>query len=319
MQEKKRFSENSTVGEVIRDPVFSPFGRLLFPVDLSIPERMTLKQVSRSDVLLWYTNLHAEKTVEILNELYKRASSGETIFYPIYSEQEQCENPDWRQTGLFYLRGSPGERFAIVSAGGGFYSVGAMHDSFPHALELSRRGCNAFVLIYRPKTAWQDLGRAICFVEDHAEQLEISPAGYSLWGGSAGARMAAVLGNRQHLEQLTGRSAISWKEGGSRAASESRTVLPQASAVIMQYTGFEDCSPDDAPTYACVGTEDRIAWWRGMEARLAQLESMGIPTEFHAYKGLQHGFGIGTGTVAEGWIDDAVAFWDARSESSAMH
>ena len=56
-----------------------------------------------------------------------------------------------------------------------------------------------------------------------------------------------------------------------------------------------------------------------MEARLAQLESMGIPTEFHAYKGLQHGFGIGTGTVAEGWIDDAVAFWDARSESSAMH
>ena len=193
MQEKKRFSENSTVGEVIRDPVFSPFGRLLFPVDLSIPERMTLKQVSRSDVLLWYTNLHAEKTVEILNELYKRASSGETIFYPIYSEQEQCENPDWRQTGLFYLRGSPGERFAIVSAGGGFYYVGAMHDSFPHALELSRRGCNAFVLIYRPKTAWQDLGRAICFVEDHAEQLEISPAGYSLWGGSAGARMAAVL------------------------------------------------------------------------------------------------------------------------------
>ena len=51
----------------------------------------------------------------------------------------------------------------------------------------------------------------------------------------------------------------------------------------------------DAATYACVGTSDGIA---------------GIPTEFHAYEGLPHGFGLGTGTVAEGWLTDAVRFWE---------
>ena len=47
-----------------------------------------------------------------------------------------------------------------------------------------------------------------------------------------------------------------------------------------------------------------------MKERLAAMSGMGIPTEFHSYVGLPHGFGLGTGTVAEGWIDDAVAFWE---------
>lgn len=46
-----------------------------------------------------------------------------------------------------------------------------------------------------------------------------------------------------------------------------------------------------------------------MQNRLQQLDAMGIPTEFHAYEGLGHGFGIGTGTVAEGWVNDAIGFW----------
>ena len=29
--------------------------------------------------------------------------------------------------------------------------------------------------------------------------------------------------------------------------------------------------------------------------------------------GLPHGFGLGTGTVAEGWIDQAIAFWEENA------
>jgi hypothetical protein len=32
--------------------------------------------------------------------------------------------------------------------------------------------------------------------------------------------------------------------------------------------------------------------------------------EYHKYKNLGHGFGAGTGTSAEGWITDAVRFWE---------
>ncbi|UQT40599.1 hypothetical protein M5E89_06910 [Acidaminococcus intestini] len=42
------------------------------------------------------------------------------------------------------------------------------------------------------------------------------------------------------------------------------------------------------------------------------LSNLGIPTEFHHYPGLGHGFGLGTGTASEGWFDKAVAFWEAQ-------
>lgn len=47
-----------------------------------------------------------------------------------------------------------------------------------------------------------------------------------------------------------------------------------------------------------------------MQRRVEALEAMGVPTEFHVYEGLGHGFGLGTGTVAEGWFDLAVSFWE---------
>ena len=70
--------------------------------------------------------------------------------------------------------------------------------------------------------------------------------------------------------------------------------------MIMQYTGHRKYSEADPPTYACVGTSDGIANWRTMQARLQAMSALGIPTEFHAYEELPHGFGLGAGTTAEG-------------------
>lgn len=287
-----KFTLDSTVGDVIKDSAFGDFGRLLFPVDRMVSEDATLSEISSEDVYVWYSDIQPEKTVEIVNHLKERADEGEQIYFPIYSEEEIRADASKEDTGLFYFGGNKGEPFAIMNAGGGFMYVGAMHDSFPHALEVSKMGYNAFALIYRPNEAYEDLARAIIYLYDHATELGIAPDGYSLWGGSAGARMAAVLGNKEYLQELTKRSDV-----------------PQAAAVIMQYTGYTDTSKADAPTYACVGTNDGIAPWNTMKNRLEKLESMGIPTEFHRYKGLGHGFGLGTDTVAEGWIDDAVKFW----------
>ena len=46
--------------------------------------------------------------------------------------------------------------------------------------------------------------------------------------------------------------------------------------------------------------------------QIQAMNALGVPTEFHAYEGLRHGFGLGTGTIAEGWIDNAVAFWEKQ-------
>lgn len=285
------YTTDTAIQEVINDPAFGEYGRLIFPVDSGYMSGSTLGDLR----LTWYNNIDPEKTVEIANYLKSHAEAGETVFYDIYTDEEKANDPDKADTGLFFFKGEPGAKFAVCSAGGGFAYVGAMHDSFPHALELSKLGYNAFALIYRPgaQTACEDLARAISFIFAHAEDLEVDTDCYSLWGGSAGARMAAYLGTY-------GPAAF----GGDD--------LPQPGTVVMQYTGHSEYSADDPPTYACVGTSDGIANWRTMQARLDAMSALGVDTEFHAYEGLSHGFGLGTGTVAEGWLNDAVAFWEKQ-------
>lgn len=285
------YSPESRITDVISDPFFGNYGRLLFPVENWYYSGDTLGQLQ----LTWYGRIDPAETVGIVNTLHDRAANGQTIFFDIYTEAEKSADPAKKDTGLFFFKGKPGARFAICNAGGGFAYVGAMQDSFPHALELSRRGYNAFALIYRPgaQTACEDLARAISFVFAHADQLQVDTSCYSLWGGSAGGRMAAWLGSY-------GPAAF----GGDD--------LPRPGTVVMQYTGHSEYTSQDPPTFACVGERDGIANWRIMQHRLAALEALGIPTEFHHYPGLSHGFGLGTGTAAEGWLDQAIAFWEAQ-------
>lgn len=295
------FTPLSHVEQVIADPAFAGFGRLLFPTNFGPPDPdMMLQNLGRW--LPFHNCIRADTTTQVLNELRDRALAGERVFYPIYTEAEQRGDPALRDTGLFFFRGRPGAPFAVANAGGGFYYVGAIHESLPHALALSRKGYNAFALIYRPNsacTACTDLARALSWIVRHAGELQLDPAGYSLWGGSAGARMAAWVGSY-------GASAF----GGDK--------LPGPAAVVMQYTGLSEYSRNDPPTYACVGTADGIAPWRVMKGRINGMAALGIPTEFHLYPGLPHGFGLGIGTRAEGWLGEAAAFWLRQREKAVQ-
>lgn len=285
------FDADTKITDVIRDPTFGDYGRLLFPVDFEIPDNLKLKDVR--EILPWYSKINTDKTVELVNTMKERAQSGEQIFYDIYSDAEKKADPEKKDTGLFFFRGDAGAKTAIVNAGGGFVYVAGIHDSFPQALELSKKGYNAFALIYRPgaQTACEDLARAIAFLQEHASELQIDMADYSLWGGSAGARMAAWLGAY-----------------GTSYFGEAD--YPAPAAVIMQYTGLSEVTGNEPPTYACVGTSDGIASYRTMENYIARIKKNGTNAQIEVFKGLSHGFGLGEGTVAEGWIDHALTFWE---------
>lgn len=288
-------NRSTKVQDIINNPVFGNYGRLIFPVDRTIRDDLTLEDVG--DILTWYNDVNPDKTVEIVNYLGEQAAAGNPVFYDIYTEEEKSEDPRKKDTGLFFFRGDSDGKVAICNAGGGFVYIGAMQDSFPHALELSKKGYNAFALIYRPgaDTACEDLARTIAFLHEHAEELQIDMTDYSLWGGSAGARMAAWLGSY-----------------GTEAFGEE--AYPHPAAVIMQYTGLSEVTENEPPTYNCVGTSDGIASYRTMEERISQIRSQGTDAEIEVFDGLPHGFGLGEGTIAEGWLDRAAAFWERQMQ-----
>ncbi|MDO4242452.1 MAG: alpha/beta hydrolase [Actinomyces sp.] len=307
---------DTLIADVIGNPLLEDYGRLLFPITFNPPRPgHTLADVP--DLLTWYHHVDDATTVDVVSDLLERRGRGETVFHHIYTEAERAGDPTLADTGLFVFparrptpasptRGAdrptpegavPGDRprVAVCSAGGGFAYVASIHDSMPHALWLSRHGYTAFALHYRSsaQTGCQDLARAISFIHAHAEELGVNPERYSLWGGSAGARLAAYLGSY----------------GPARFGGDD---VPGPGTVVMQYTGHSDLSGTEPPTYACVGTADGIASWRTMRARTDAIAAAGVPSELHVYDGLPHGFGLSIGTVAEGWIEDAAAFWQAQ-------
>ena len=62
-----------------------------------------------------------------------------------------------------------------------------------------------------------------------------------------------------------------------------------------------------------VGEQDGIAPPQIMERRVEALRKVGTTVEFHKYKNLGHGFGLGVGTSAEGWIFEAIRFWETST------
>jgi acetyl esterase/lipase len=223
-----------------------------------------------------------------------KVGEGKTIFYDFYTRQQKQADSSKKNTGLFFFKGKPGEPFAIVCPGGGYSYVGSVHEGFPYAIELSKKGYNTFVLQYRvggEQRACEDLAAAISYIFENAEMLEVSRSDYSVWGSSAGARMAANIGS-YGVDSFKG------------------SHLPKPSAVIMAYTGHSSFTKNDPPTFVTSSEDDSIASVYTAERRVNAMKSSWIDVEYRKYKNASHGFGLGIGTDAEGWIEYAIQFWE---------
>ena len=296
---RKHLDAGSSMGDLLGHPAFRGFARLVLPWDgRGYDEGMRLREIG--SLLPYHSHVDPVVAVAALNRMVDDANAGRTVFYDFHTEAQKQGQPARADTGLFFFRGRPGAPFAIVSPGGGFSYVGSVHEGFPYAAEISSRGYNAFVLKYRAghgeRVATEDLAAAISYVFRHAAALGVGTDGYSFWGSSAGARMAASIGSHG-------------------VASYGGDDVPKPSAVVMAYTAHLDHSPDEPPTFVVVGERDRIAPPSVMERRVAALRRAGTPVEYREYRDLGHGFGPGAGTSAEGWLGDAVRFWEASTKA----
>jgi acetyl esterase/lipase len=284
----------STIGDLLRHPAFAGFAHLILPWDgRAYDEQMPLTRIG--SLLPYHRHVDAGTVASALNRMIDEAARSRTVFYRFYSEGERQQESARGNTGLFFFRGRPGAPFAVVCPGGGFSYVGSVHEGFPHAAAISSKGYNAFVLKYRAghgeDIATRDLAAAVTYIHRNAAELGVSASGYSLWGSSAGARMAASIGSH----------GVASYGGGD---------VPRPSAVVMAYTGHSDRAAVEPPTFVAVGQADGIAPPAVMRRRVDALRKSGTPVEFHEYEGLGHGFGLGTRTSAEGWVFQAVGFWE---------
>jgi acetyl esterase/lipase len=282
------------LSSLLDHPAFANVAERLLPWDDRVPDRhMPLREIGA--LLPYHSRVDVEDVVGALNRLVADASAGEQVCFDFYTESEKRADPSKRHTALFFFRGKPDAPFAVIAPGGGFEYVGSVHEGFPYADRISKAGYNAFVLKYRAglgaDAATADLAAALSYVMRESKKLRVRRGDYSLWGSSAGARMAAAVGSH----------------GASRFGGAD---LPQPATVVMAYTGHSDVTAHEPPTFVVVGSWDRIAPPATMQRRVEALRRSGADVEFHVFQNLGHGFGPGVGTSAEGWIADATRFWE---------
>lgn len=290
--------------DVINHPAFKNFGFYLFPWNDKERYSKDLKMKDAPSLNLWHTNFNAKEEVDGLNRLIDDINKGYQVFYDIYSEEEKQLDPYKKYTGLFYLRGKKNAPYMIMLPGGGYYYVGTLHEGLPVGQEINKYGYNAFILKYRVNgggrypydfeyKAAKDLIRAVKFIEENYIELEVDKNNYSLWGGSAGARTVS--------DAVYGEAGIAKEE----------CVKPAVS--IIAYTFFCDNPPfskNDSPAFFIVGKNDNIVPWTEVKERVDNMKRAGCIVEAHIINNLKHGFGVGKGTKAEGWINQAVKFWE---------
>ena len=289
-----RLDTKSSLRELLGHRAFAGFAHLILPWDVrAYDEQMPLSQIG--SLLPYHTHVDPQTVVVGLNRMIDDSAGGQAVFYRFYSDEQRQQDPAKGNTGLFFFRGRPGAPFAVIAPGGGFSYVASVHEGFPYAVAINSQGYNAFVLRYRAgqggAVATQDMAAAISYILGNAASLGVSTAGYSVWGSSAGARMAASIGSH---------GLVSF--GGPNA--------PRPTAVVMAYTGHSDYASAEPPTFVVVGEDDGIAPPAVMKRRVEALRSFGTPVEYREFQRVGHGFGLGVGTSAEGWVLDAIRFWE---------
>jgi acetyl esterase/lipase len=281
---------DDAIDDLLEHPAFSGFARLILPWDHR-PYDPHMRLANIGSLLPYHSHVNPRVVVASLNRMIDDAGAGLRVFHDIYDTAEQQADPSRQNAGMFFFRGRPGAPFAVIAPGGGFAYVASVHEGFPYAVEISKRGFHAFVLRYRAghggAEATRDLAAGLSYILRNASALGLNTTGYSLWGSSAGARMAAAIGSG-------------------------------ASALVLLYTAHSDLASMEPPTFVAVGDADRIAPPATMERRVAALRRQGTEVAYRKYPGVGHGFGLGIGTSAEGWIADALDFWSRQIQSSAL-
>jgi len=218
--------------------------------------------------------------------------------------------------------------FAIICPGGGYNTVCSYVEGEPFARKLNTLGIHAFVLYYRVREKARfpgpqdDLARALREVLDRAEEWCLDTENYSIWGSSAGGHLVSSFGT-----EAVGYARYGLPRPGALVliypvvtmgplshGDTRRNMLGETptAAEVALLSAEAQVTENYPPTFLWAGDQDGTVHPDNSRNLAAALEKAGVPRELRIYPGIDHGVGLGEGTVCEEWFQKAVAFWQRQ-------
>lgn len=254
------------------------------------------------------------------NELSK---SGVKVDYSIYSDEEIKEDKSRENVTLQYFPGNTNSKFVIICPGGGYFFL-MSNEGSPVAAKFNEEGITAFVLNYRVGkdlkscTVYDDLSRPIKFIFNHSNEFNIDIESYALCGFSVGGHMVTTFAS----DSINGYKKYNVKKPDYLIVGYPCFMYKSNCANWLLRNGCTKEEYDDIDAlnvinsnfpkvYLFQGNKDCITHCESnamlMNEKLIQYK---IPHKFVVYEGLNHSINIGLNTNAEGWIKEAVDFWN---------
>ena len=247
-------------------------------------------------------------------------------------DEEKNEDPEKKNTALFWFPTGKKAPFAISIAGGGYNGVCSLMEGFPVAAKLNEMGINAFVLDYRAGTddaadkSEEDLHRAIQFIFENKERFQLEDS-YAVVGFSAGGHLTAEFGtdNRGYKtadlpkpEMLgLGYACVNLEfteEEKKQQLSEDMFGKNREKEYYIakrnEFTVLDHISSNYPPAFIWHTMEDELIPYEDNAVAMKEiLDCVGVRNQLKCVKHGLHGLGLGTGSEAQGWLEEAVAFW----------
>ena len=230
----------------------------------------------------------------------------------------------------FVIKDGKTHPVAVICPGGGYEMIAGFIEGVPIAKALNRHGISAFIVYYRVgaearfPAPMDDLAKAVKAVTEKAEKYHLDMNSYSVWGSSAGGHLAASFGLKNIGYRRYGLPkpkaivllypVISMRNELTHSGSRQNLLGDNPPEALLQSVCIdESVTPDYPPCYFWCGKNDRTVPPDNSIRLDKALTESGVPHLFTLYENAPHGIGPGTGTDARGWIDKAVAFWQAQS------
>lgn len=274
-----RYSAETTIKSIMEDPAFRKEGSFIFPEgSWLLDESWIVRDIPR--LLPYHTAVDIGSVLRVLEYLRSEADRRQLCF---------DFNRSKADTAVVFFPGQAGCPFALTVSGGQLSYIASVHESFPISLFLSSRGYNAFSLNYSLSSiegAAEDLICAVEYVMSETGSFSLGQGNFSLWGSGTGADII------------------------QKALEIKPSLRPVC--VISEYPSSVSVSPASPPQYICAGEDDDAGLLSVLETQAAELKKNNIQSVFSSFPHAGHGFGLGAGTGAEGWVNDALRFWEAE-------
>ena len=222
-------------------------------------------------------------------------------------------------------RGS--NKVAIIIPGGGYSNVCSFCEGWPIAQELFERGYNCFVLYYRvfPNAYMpnpiEDVARLVKRIKENYPDLDLN--GYLLLGFSAGGHLAGIWATKKgyyryglpkpkYIALAYPVIDLSLNKGVSCQNCLHKDCSGED---LIRYSVFTNVDKDYPVTYLWQGKRDQCISFDNSVVMDKVLKENDVKHKYVVYDDTCHGFGVGVGTCAEGWIDKMIKYFESADEA----